>query len=341
MWKDEYLSKLNEIIDLISKGDLINAKKESASYFTDLRSIGDYSQNVWRTEWRRRVYDFGKMFKDDASWILEVLKKEIEIRGNYEALDFINSEIIWNYFDNKNDFVKDEVKQLMKKYPANPEFHHTYSHVLEMNTNFDLAVSESKHSLSQEKNNYIYLYTYVDKVKKYFDHLINNGKLDEAQEFLDKEKIYYQDILPSQKDFIVRINNDTTFSMLSDRLKDHITLNKRVEYFSKEINRRFNIEQKRVIEVLGLFSAILGFVLTNITISISKLYLRDMIVIMIMMAITLLIFAITISYLFGRSDGKTSKRFWQFLSHQKFWALIVLITVMYFIFRSSWPNIDY
>lgn len=333
MWKDEYLSNLNIVIDFISKGDIDNAKIKLADYLIELRNIGGYEKNIWRVNWRLRLYEFGKLFTDDASWIFPLIEEEIRIRGSYEALDFLHSEIMWNFFDNKNDCVKDEIKSFIKKYKSNPEFHHSYSHILEYNKNYELAVSESKHALSQEKDNYIFLYTYTDKVKKYFDHLINNGKLDEATNLLEIEEKYYQLISPNQKDFIVKLNNTAAFSMLRDRLKDHITISKRVEYFSQEIDKKINFEQKKLIEVLGLFSAILGFILTNISIGISNLHLRDMMTLMISMAVTLIIFAITISYLFGR--GNRSIKFWEFLKDRKFWAVILLCLILLLIFLKT------
>ena len=279
------------------------------------------------------MYDFGKLFTDDASWVLLLIEQEMDSRGEYEALNFIHSEIIWNYFDNKNDYVKDQIKELIKKYPTNPEFHHAYSHILECNGSFEIAVSEAKHCLSQEKGNYIFLYTYVEKVKKYFDNLLNKENLEDATRLLEKEEEYYKTITPFQKDFVVRINNDTMFSSLKDRLKDHVTIASRIKHFSQEMERKINIEQKRLIEVLGLFSAILGFILTNIAIGISNLNLKDMMVLMISMATTLVIFAIAISYLFGRGDR--SMKFWVFLEHRKFWALVILFAILISIFLFS------
>jgi hypothetical protein len=330
MWKDDYLNNLNSIIQSISSGDLALAKSQLAPYLIDLRGIGFYDKSIWKVNWKNKVYDFGRLFQDDAGWVIELINKEIEARGGCEVLDFLYSEIIWNFFDNKNDYVKDEIKTFIKKYPANPEFHHTYSHILEDNGNYEESVTEVKHALSQEKENYIFFYSYVRKVKSYFDNLINNGKLDDCSKLIKKENEYFKSILPSQKDFIVKLNNQISFSNLEDRLKDHISLGRRVEYFSQEIDRKMNIEQRKIIEVLGLFSAILGFILTNITIAINVLDLKDMLMLMFAMSIVLIIFAVTISYLFSKKDRNF--KFWAFVGHRKFWTLVILLTVLLSLF---------
>ncbi|MDO8497056.1 MAG: hypothetical protein Q7S61_00735 [bacterium] len=332
MWQTSFLSDLNTIIDSIRNSGFSATENIFISYLSSLRSIGSYSKNIWNSEWRKKVYELGTLFEEDASRVLEIIRIEKANNGNFEALDFLYSEILWNFFEDKNTFVKDEIKRFIREYPGNPEFHHTYSHILEMNGNYKISILESQHALSQEKDNHDFIYTYTGKVKTYFEYLIDKNKIDDASDLLQNAKKYYESILPWQKSFVVRLNNTARLTSLEDRLSDHKTIQKQVINFSGLIDSKINREQRRLIEILGFFSAILAFILTNITIVFAaKFSVKDVLLVMFSMAILLLIFVISISYLFGRNTHNIGSL--AFLRDGRFWSIILMLILLFFIFN--------
>ncbi|HPS21187.1 MAG TPA: hypothetical protein PLO44_00020 [Candidatus Paceibacterota bacterium] len=159
---------------------------------------------------------------------------------------------------------------------------------------------------------------YFNSVKALFDEKLmkddyENAKkeLEKLEKFVEENKIF---------DDLAIFNN--TIVALEARLKDSEVFNKKVKRAEENMEK----QQWKFIEIIGLFSAVIAFIITNIQI-VSSVNLSEISIIRIMfcMACVLIIFSISLSYLFST---KRSKDFWSFLNNAKFLALVVLILLL-------------
>jgi tetratricopeptide (TPR) repeat protein len=318
VYKSSFLSDIQKI-NKLAKESNPDAIVDFEVYLESIKDIGSFSSTTWPINFRKEIYEFGKVFTDVQ--VGPFLEKIEEFKSknvdNSEIYDFIYSEIIWNFFEQNNSYIKKEFNSLIKKYPTNPEFHHSYSHFLEQNNNFEQALFEVKTAIKIEPGNNIFTNTYIYKIKSYFDHLILKGKIGDAEKLLE-----IQEKEATKIKVLNKFNEWNIFSSLKDRLKDHKSMQERVRFFEKEIENRIQIEQRKVIEILGIFSAILGFILTSISLAIKSLSLQEMLILMLGMSLVLLLFSISISYLFGKNYRYAG--FFYFLKHPKFYAGVLI-----------------
>jgi hypothetical protein len=115
---------------------------------------------------------------------------------------------------------------------------------------------------------------------------------------------------------------------LETRLEDNRIFHNKV----KKAEENMEKQQWKFIEIIGLFSAVIAFIITNIQIaSINNLSEISIIRLMFGMACVLLIFSIAISYLFS---VKRNKGFWSFFNDGKFLALVVLVLLLLIIINT-------
>ena len=181
-WNEKYLTDINEVISLINADKSVDALVKFSQYLNDLK-IGRYTSDTWKLPWRKAIYQFGSLFlnKDAGQFIHTIeayLAKEVE---NKEEVEFIYSEILWNYFDAGTDYIGHIIKSLKNKYSTNPEFHHTYSHYLEKNGNFDIAIEEAFLAYKIDQNNPEFKSNYFNKCKHYFDALLLKKDTERAK----------------------------------------------------------------------------------------------------------------------------------------------------------------
>jgi len=299
-YKLEYLTNLNDIISLVQQKRLTEASADFKNY-VDRLEIGAYEPTVWNKNWRVKVYNFGVLFKsNDAGEFIKIIneaKNDIRKKDFVESLEFIYSEIMWNFFSPKemeNSCTADILKSLVKKYQFNPEFHNSYSKFLSIKGNHNLAADESLVAFKLETdNNYFYSASF-NMYKKYFDYSLKKNRTDEAEKALDKMRA------------IVKIRKSITYKntivFLRDRLNDHKIIDNKIgdikEIANNEVNKAINKERAKLIEMMGFFVAILGFVFIFINLSVSQLRFDEILLIMLGMALILSFFATLISILF-------------------------------------------
>ena len=180
--------------------------------------------------------------------------------------------------------------------------------------NYDLSIDEASLSLKIEPNNHGFYLTCFNKCKHYFDVLILKGKTIQAESIILK------------MESIVKDKNDPTFNniivSLKDRLNDHKVINERISGIAEISQKILEKERGRLIEIMGFFVAILGFVFININLAISSLKFKEILLLMTGMAIILAFFATLVSILF--KNKITAK---DFFSDIRFWILIILIVI--------------
>ncbi len=320
---------MKEINEKILKGE--DASVLFSEYLTSLASKDcNYANEPWTKTWVKEVYDFGSLFTEyDAGKYLITLKTIFdEENPENEKFAFIYSEIAWNYFGNNSEHIRDILRDFTKKYPYNPEFHHTYGHFLMEKSTYDRAFDEYEWALTIDatSRDVTFLSSYLGALKDITDHYLSHGDIDKASNFLKRAKDFL-----AKKGYLkgiphISFETNNALSMLTDRVRDHEIFKKQVGFFEAEVERKISIAQKKLIEVLGIFSAVVAFILTNVSIMTSNLSLRESLILMLGMANVLLIFSISISYLFGRRYRWADEVY--FLKQNKFWAIIALITML-------------
>jgi len=314
-YKPEYLTNLNNVIQLVAQSKISEALADFENYFSGL-DIGPYSIMGWPPVWRREVYDFGRLFdkdhNNDAGQFIQKINEALEAKkfeNGAEAIQFIRSEIIWNYFPLEEGYSSNILKSLIKQYPGNPEFRQSYSHFLESSGNYTLSVEESCLAFKIEPSNDDFYANCFNKCKHYFDVLLSKGKLKEADNMIKK----MQEIVKKRKD--VAFNN--VIVSLKDRLGDHKIISERIEGIKEIAKDAVEKERGRIIEIMGFFVAILGFVFININLATSSLEFKEILLLMLGMGIVLSFFATLISILFHEPE--------KFIKDPRFWLLASLI----------------
>jgi Mn2+/Fe2+ NRAMP family transporter len=93
------------------------------------------------------------------------------------------------------------------------------------------------------------------------------------------------------------------------------------EQFEKNINHALDSDRKRIIEILGFFSAIIAFILSTVSIGKNYKYIEAL-NFMLGLGIILVLFALTMSLFFNRNEKKLLYK------DYKFWILIIALIAM-------------
>lgn len=295
-YNQQYLTDINLIIDDIKAGR-INGVNEAIdrfrTYVTQVKNIGRYSIDNWPSNFIKRIYSFGKKFSEiDPTWFLSAIENEIAISSfeQNEMLYFIKSEILWNFESHLNQeaFLID----LHQKYVANAEMIHTLGHIKMEKKEYLQAIElySQAYRINPSDN---FLSTKFSNEVNYIENLIENEKYDEAETLVNDRigsEIY--------KGNYIRQN---WFVFLRNRIKDYKLLELKAAKKDIEIremlDKEFQSERRKVIELLGLFTAIIAFIFT--TVSIAKTFdFSQAINFITCLGLVLIDFCITISIIF-------------------------------------------
>jgi tetratricopeptide (TPR) repeat protein len=325
MYNNHFFTKLEEIINLISSGKIDGdngALAKFKDYLNLIKDIGPFNSLTWKKEFRKQVYKFGTLFKEQRPIpFIEAINEFTKANGDLEIIEFIKSEISYNFLTPVE--CKKQIVDLISKFPYNPEFRNNLGNFYIDEGLFVDAVAEYNLALKIEpKNEIFYNHRFGghwQNLKKY----IADGKYVEGKEYLKvifESKVYNGNLLHNSL-----IDIDARFD-------DHIIFQKKMslleEQFKEKINTALDSERKRIIEILGFFSAIIAFVLS--TVSIAKNFsFTEAIYFIFGLAICLILFALTMSLLFTASNKSILKNY-------KFWLLSVsLILILLFIVNIS------
>lgn len=314
---------LNQIKGLVIENKL---EGEDGAYKLFKEHIQDCKANMrsfdterWSGHWRNALYRLAELFiEKDASKFLDIVNHEINecvSEEEIEALEFIKSEIVWNFFPSDSEYVYDYFNELITRYPCNPEFHHTFSHYFENKEDYEKSISECRLALRIEPNNSEFIDSCFNKEVRFFDYSLKNNDIESAKDILKKIQgfgIYMENTI--FRNITIGLNH-----RISDHMAFQVAFRKKFKEIDDFVKRVSEKERRKLIEVLGIFASILGFVVININIAVQNLVLGDMLWLMTAMGAVFLIFAISISYIF-----QTSKK--SFLKEGKFWILIALFS---------------
>lgn len=318
-YKEEFLKDLRLINIKIDNNEILgtnNALELFKKYVVGIIILGRFSTTEWRRNWRKEVYTFGEKFKElDPVEFLKVIhntKATLE-KDEKEVLEFFKSEIIIN-----NQPFEDclgEIKKLISEYPYNPEFRHNLGHLFKNKNEKLKAIEQYTFALNKDKSCTFFARSLFNTQYRYTTELINKN------DYLKAEK-YCQKII-EKKTFKSSYVFSNLLVSLKDRIEDYLTIEKKIkiaeENFKVIVKTEIERERKRLIEILGFYSAIIAFIFS--TVSIAKNFkFEEALIFIICLGIILILFLNVISILFSQEKIE--------ISNPKFLIPIILILTL-------------
>ena len=298
-------------------------------YIDTIQTLGPFNTIHWPEEWRKKVWKLGEQFKllNPHKFLLVCDEKlSLPTTINHEVIEFIRLEITYNFLTDYE--VKKRIETLITKYPLNPEFRHTLGHFYSNETEKLQAIKEYKLALKIEPTNNTFLQTRFNKEYSYLNKLISDGEYIAAKQFIQTlfdEKFYIE------ADIIYH-NALCTFQT---RIDDHLIFQNKLKELEKDFRAKMqnelDSERKRIIEVLGFFSAVVAFILSTVSIGKNFSFIEASYFI-VALGIILILFVVALSTLF--SSNKTA-----LFDDKKFWILIAGL-ILLFLFVTSTNSIS-
>lgn len=320
-------SELNRDADLLMEkigARALDADQKFREYLQNVKDIGGFSGSTkWDAGWRDRIYSLGKLFSEPnnlnpGSYL--AMLNELNTDGKNEPLSFIYSEIIWNFYINKQGFVEDEFKRMTVAFPGNPEFFHSYGHYLLEQENFVQAFKNYKQAINLENNN-VFVTALFNAWAGHFSRLIQKNKIEEAKKLLSEiEEFFGRKEMESY--FIFK---NITYSM-SDRLKDMVVIDQRIKNIGPLIDKKVEKIEGGLVAIVTFVTALVAYLIIGANVVIHAGNIKDSFFLLYGLGIVILIFSISLSYLFRLSRDQES--FWFFLKDKRFLAIIFLMSVL-------------
>ena len=328
-YQDIHTNHLNDIIELI-KANKIKGENEALdkfnAYIDTIQTIGHFDISNWRQDWRQKVWRLGEEFKtlNPQQFLLSIDNKLSHVTTtNKEVLEFIRSEIAFNFLSDNE--CKKQLEKLIETYPLNSEFRHTYGHFYIREGEPLKGIAEYKLALKIEPKNNTYLKSRFNNEFFYLNKLIKDGEYIKGQKYV--ESVFAEKFFTN-----IDTNFHNSFVDFQARFQDHIIFQDRVKKiesdFKEKMHSELDNERKRIIEVLGFFSAIVAFILS--TVSLGKNFsFVEAVYFIIALGLILILFAVTLSLLFNSTSHSI-------LKDKKFWILMVsLIVLLLFITKTN------
>jgi tetratricopeptide (TPR) repeat protein len=325
-YNPQYLVDLNAIIADI-EANRINGSGQAIAKFqifvAQVKQIGRYNVADWRDDFTLRIYEFGHSFKTaDPTEFLAIIEAEI-LNSNIaekELLYFLKSEILSNF--DKLQKQETDLINLLNQYVTNAEFYHTLGHIKVEKKEFIEALdcySQSTRINSCQR----FIETKFGAEVQYVDYLIENEKYDEAEIFVN-ERV-------SNNIYKANFTFHNWFILLSNRINDYKLLEKKALKKELELkqmlNNEFQSERRKVIELLGLFTAIIAFIFT--TVSVAKTFEYEQAInFTTCLGLVLIDFAITISLIFH-------EKYIPIYKDIRLYVALIITTILYLILSTT------
>lgn len=319
-FKSEFLTELIEIIELLKEKKIEGegeALEKFKAYLSKIQEIGPFNVENWNISWRKRVWKFGEEFKtyNPNLFLNEIDNITLNSSSRLEVLEFIRSEIIVNFLPDIE--CKRQLLSLIEKFPLNAEFRNTLGHYYSRENQILEAIEEYKVALKLDTKNIDFLNSRFSKEQDYFDYLISIGEYE-------KGEICIRELM-DDKDYLSKgINIRQTLIDYRRRFDDHVHFQTKLksleEDFKIKMHQELDGERKRIIEILGFFSAIVAFILSTVSIGKNFSFI-EAVYFIIALGIILILFTVALSTLFTTS--KTA-----LLKDKKFIILVSSLTLL-------------
>ncbi|WP_407428830.1 tetratricopeptide repeat protein [Arcticibacter sp.] len=293
---------LSSIIDCIAQQKLDGpdgAVELFKKHLDSVKSLGPFNREKWSENWRYEVYSLGKTFSgiSPAPFVAEIDKKLNDCQeSEKEAFWFIKCELIYNFFSQER---AGHLADLVTKFPLNPEFRHNFGHCYSDRLEFEKAVEQYELAMKLDPGNEVFKKSIFVCHQEYLISLAEGEKFEEAKKYSIEfqSKPYYKSSFHYKNTFVDFTRNIE----IQKRFKDKLTALE--TDFEKMVHTKFEEERKRVIELLGFFSAIMAFILTTVSVARSFSFI-DAFFFVVALGIILIVFLTVINYLFNSNNHK-------------------------------------
>lgn len=294
------LIQINKLIDENKINEQDEALEKFKQHIEEIQHIGRFSVEIWNSDWRNTVYNFGTKFKNidpiDFLKVITSAKQNID-KDKQEVLDFYYSEIDANSLPEET--CSKRMEAFVTKYPYNPEFRHTFGHFFKNRKEYEKSIEQYKFALKKDKKNETFITSLFGSYYEYFESFIDKSEYEKGLKIcinLLEEKIFQDNFV--YQNYLISIK---------ERFKDYILLNQKILNAEIKIEKIISKEiisgQHRIIEILGFFTAIIAFIFSTITIG-KNFNFNDAIIFNISLGITLIIFVLLVSLLFSKKQVK-------------------------------------
>lgn len=179
------------------------------------------------------------------------------------------------------------------------------------------AITEYKLALKIEPTNNVYLGNRFTAEHKYLTQLIADSEYQKGKEYL---KVVF-----AESTYVREPHYHNSLIDFNARLDDHILFQDKLKNLENEFKAKMHSEleneRKRIIEVLGFFSALVAFILSTVSIGKNFSFIEATYFI-VALGIILILFAVSISTLFTTSKTELFK-------DRKFWILIIGLLLLF------------
>lgn len=286
-----------------------------------------HSENIWDINWRLAIYAFWEKFSSigwcDATLYLTCLSNK-NWQDN-ELLSFIYSEILWNFFNHDSDFVKESLKDLIKKYPWNPEFYHSYWHYLSQKWDYEKAILNYQKAVSLDISNHLYDSHLFNEWHTYATTKLIKWKIEDAERIKNEIMNYYS----KKKDKWVF--NNMAFA-LGQRIEDHKLIKVKIDGINDLVDKRIEWVRAHLINVISILTAIIWYLLTWVTFSLDANSTKESLFLLIWTGLVVILFVLIVSYQFR---VRRQENFFSFLKHRDFWLIILILVWLIFLYKSQ------
>jgi tetratricopeptide (TPR) repeat protein len=296
-------NELKVLQDLILSAEFKKEASEALEKFKDylekVKTLGPYNELNWPVDWTSTVWDFASNLREVtkntsnlSNYIGEVTHLINNSKNiNTEILEFILCELSWDSaaFEVSNK-AQNIIKELYEKYPNNLEFKHAYAHFLtDEGIYLEKADQLYKACIAVWKNKSPQTLSAAFTCEyKMANKFLQNKNYDRSIELIRRAQ-KYEYYKSSQMQMMLLY----TFN---DKISDTKTLHSLIEETKLDAIKTAKKMQGKSIELLGLFTAIIAFIMSTVSVF-GKVSEKMILPIILAMGIVLILFVSTISYM--------------------------------------------
>jgi len=292
-------------------------------FLTKVESLGYYTVESWPIFWTESVWDFAGNLQNKTRTNARILNYIGEVKGrinsttrlnnNVESLEFVLNELTWNQLSSEQaDSTNNLSHDLHKKYPNNCEFKFSYAHVLAASDNLEEAIPLYRKCITIWKNPSQRTLSMIGHAEyKLAKKYLRQGKYNEASEIIknaSKSPYYFMDqtLQTMFFNFEEEKNDKKSFHELIKKVEESLisaknNIDQKVDDLKNNLEEKLEKENKSSLDNLGIFSAVIAFILTAATTATGKANIELALPVLLAIGGMLISFVLAISCINHRS----------------------------------------
>jgi hypothetical protein len=253
----------NELTALMSADNHSAIEVEFGNFLTEFSKIGTYNKVMWPVTQSRKWWSFFEKASKYklASVLISLIDNRLAICDSIdvESLSFARLELLWNITKTPSS-LRSIALDLVDKYPYNIEFIHTAAHIFGEDKEYAFkAIKLYRRCIDEWGGEYSELikHTYNLELNVFRDTLENKDYLN-----AEKQIDYIMSFDHYQKNVMFHNNSIMYRERLRDRKFTEATALKIERELKQTVINESALQGKKNIEQLGLFSAVITFIVT-------------------------------------------------------------------------------